>query len=105
MGTALGSEDRPGVENSCDSQWHSGNSQGDPRGQEGPGGGQVGKGLEWGPRNPRLIGHREQVPVGKCGRRKRREGQRQAVVGTKGSRSWGEGPCKFRLLSLLPRRQ
>lgn len=91
MGTALGSEDRPGVENSCDSQWHSGNSQGNPRGQEGPGGGQVGKGLGRGPRNPRLIGHREQVPVGKCGRRKKCGGQRQVVVGAKGSRSWGGG--------------
>lgn len=76
------------VENRRDSQWYSGDSQGHLRGREGPGGRLVEKSLGGGPQEtPRLAGHREQVPVGRCGEQEGMEEQSKVVMGAKGSDS------------------
>lgn len=71
MGTRLGSEDRPGVENRCDSQWHSGDNRATGE-EEGARRRATGEG----------AGTRRTGPVG-------RYREQEGVLGAKSSQSWG----------------
>lgn len=53
------------MENRCESHWPSGNSQGHPREEEGPGEAQVEKGLGWVPRKPPPERPQRTDPCGK----------------------------------------